>query len=486
MVIDIVDTNLQENIKLVYFFIIPNIFRYPGRILSFNFIPLNQINQLLSDLKESKISFYILAIYIVLIGLQEPYHFPWFEGKIQWSDVWFLIMLGYVIFNRTTLLPIFKNLNQDKRILWFLCSCLIYISINALSVFNSYSHSGLFELLGKCYLLTMSIVVLLLLLSMNTESIPKSIFLHFNIFGFSSAIIGIIGWTYSIFGFHNETTQIYFDYPYFGDTHRLKTFTTTPSMYISMITICIVFSVTNHFFYEKNKFQLFSSIFFTISALLTFTKSFLFIIAVWFILVSLKYFRKPVLIVFTFLCFVILQVVLTHFLIISTKQSNEVEFINSPYTSNELMYSTKDYSVVGSGYYTFKKTAWKLFQEFPLIGLGPGNYNQQVMRLKEEGCYPKNLPNFDPHSTFLGALAETGMIGFISLMLLGLSILFFFSKMEVKSNPFSFSLLLIFCIMIVEGISMDTMNFRHYWVVVSLILFQYWNINAKKEVMLLV
>jgi O-antigen ligase len=326
----------------------------------------------------------------------------------------------------------------------------------------------------------MSMMVLTLLFLMEKEKSVKIIFTGFNILGISLATIGIIGWILSICGIHNEATQIYLDYPYFGDAHRLKAFTTTPSMYISIITLCIVLSLCNYLFYEKTKLHLFASVFFTITALLTLTKSFLYIVAAWIVLILFKYYKNEVAIIFTFLGFLILQVVLTHFLIIPNEKSNSEKFQSSPYTSNEIIYRGQDFSIIGSGYYTFKKTAWKLFNEFSLSGVGPGNYNRQVARLKAEGFYPANLANYDPHSAYLGALAETGIAGFIAMMLLGLFITGLFVKMEVKSDPFSFSLFLLFLIMIAEGVSMDTMNFRHYWVIIALILFQYLNINSNK------
>ena len=41
-----------------------------------------------------------------------------------------------------------------------------------------------------------------------------------------------------------------------------------------------------------------------------------------------------------------------------------------------------------------------------------------ISELQNAGDHPKNFPNWDPHSTYFGTLAEKGMFGFISLLLL--------------------------------------------------------------------
>ncbi len=433
-------------------------------------------------MKDNKFTAFLLTTYILLIGIQEPYHLPLLEGKIQLCDIWFLIMLIYAFISWHKFISRVKILVHYKTNRYFIVFGVLYLFAITISIIHSYSHSGLIELMGKCYLLIMSIMVLILLIPMENEKFLNITFQSFNLLGISLATIGILGWILSILGVHNETTQIYLDYPYFGDTHRLKALTTTPSMYISIITICTTFSLCNHLFYQKTKFQLFSCVFFTIAAFLTFTKSFLFILAAWIILFLFKYCKNKATIILTFVCFLILQAVLTHFLIIPTENIHSDQFQSSPYTSNEIIYQGQDITVIGSGYYTFKKTAWKLFNEYPSTGVGPGNYNLQVAKLKEEGFYPANLANYDPHSTYLGALAETGLLGFISLMMLGLFIAGLFLKMEIKMNPFSFTLFLIFSIQLAEGISMDTMNFRHYWVLAAIILIQYLNINTNKKV----
>lgn len=412
----------------------------------------------------------LLAIYLVLAGIQEADLIPLFEGKIQLADLWFLFIFFYVVFHYRKFLPVCHQLLQDNKLISFFLICLIYLIVNALSVFNSYSYPGMLELLGKIYLLLLSALTLLLLASLDHDYFLKSVFRIFYFFGISLALPGIVGWMLSVNGIHNATTEIYLNYPYLGDTHRLKSFATTPSMFISMITPCIVFGICNYLFYNKNTYALVSSTFFTLAALLSFTKSIVFILAACVILACYKFYKKTSIICGVFTLAVFVHFFFTHFLIIPSEQISDPGFTRGPYTSNEVLYTQAEISIVGSGYYSFKKTAWSMFLENPLLGVGPGNYNDKIIQLKESGNYPENLPAYDPHSAYLGALAETGCPGFISLLALGIFLLWLLVKMEFRQNAFSFSLLLIFFIIIAEGISMDIMNFRQYWLYFAIIL----------------
>lgn len=418
----------------------------------------------------------------MLIGFQEPTLLPWFAGKIQVSDLWFLVMSFYIAIHKSEFVPIFGRLMRDRKIKWFYLTGLLFLLTNGISVLISYSQPGFIEWVGRAYLLIMSMVMLLFLYQLKSENSNRQIFRIAHIFGISLSLIGIIGWFLSVAGYHNETTQIYLNYPYFGDTHRLKAFTTTPSMYISMITICIVFCFCNYLFYQARKIYLLYLSLFILSALLAFTKSFLFIVAALCVLLLYKYIRKPVWLFMLFITFMFLHVAVTHFIVISNSKAGDPKLTESPYTSNEILLTTNHFSIIGTCYYTFKKTAWHLFAEYPLSGVGLGNYHGEVLKLQEEGLYPKNLPAFDPHSTFLGALAVSGLIGFIGLILLGFSIFYAFIKSNVMKDPLTFSLLLLFGIMIAEGISMDILNFRHYWVLIALILFQCSNLKINETV----
>lgn len=68
------------------------------------------------------------------------------------------------------------------------------------------------------------------------------------------------------------------------------------------------------------------------------------------------------------------------------------------------------------------QAALTMFSERPFLGIGPGAFSNEVYRRQvEAGSHWGGLrvtTPWDPHSTYLGALAETGLLGFSSLMLI--------------------------------------------------------------------
>ena len=109
---------------------------------------------------------------------------------------------------------------------------------------------------------------------------------------------------------------------------------------------------------------------------------------------------------------------------------------------------------------------------YPLIGIGGGNFTAYMHQLKEEALYPTYLTEFDPLSTYFGTLSELGLIGFVSLLYLYFTIGSTWKKICVTadsdgSNKFWLLIGGVLLFMVAEGFVTDTMNFRHYWLIVS-------------------
>jgi O-antigen ligase len=123
---------------------------------------------------------------------------------------------------------------------------------------------------------------------------------------------------------------------------------------------------------------------------------------------------------------------------------------------------------VSSSYWALKKAAWISGNRNILLGTGPGNFNDELVELKQEGRYPEHLPLYDPHSVWFGAYAETGILGFLGV--LAIIIMALKGILSINySNPFRFGLLLWLLVFIIEGTNGDLMNFRHYWIQFGLI-----------------
>ena len=109
------------------------------------------------------------------------------------------------------------------------------------------------------------------------------------------------------------------------------------------------------------------------------------------------------------------------------------------------------------------------FHSSPLFGIGPGNYNQYISELKEVGLHPLNFPNWDPHSTYFGVLAENGIFGLISLVGIFSLIIYKLLKHYPSQNIYNYALASIIVGLLIDGISLDIMKFRHLWVLIAII-----------------
>jgi len=423
---------------------------------------------------EYRISFleFSLYIYVLLCGFQNILHLPLLEEKLQVSDLWFLVILFHLAYSFKKFHLAFTKLISFKFIRIYGMLLIAFLSINFIACLLNFSVAGLLDSIGKLYLVSMHVVFIACFVVCNSSNPQVRIFRAFIHLAVIISVIGLIGWILSICGIENLTTEIYKGYPYFGDTHRIRAFSPTASFYISMVTIGIAASLYEFIFLSKRAMYGYLALLMSLVAVLCFTKSFLFILLVWFLFFLFKIQASFKYILFITVVFLAAHLAATHFLFISKIQFNNSSLLNGPFTSGEILYNSNEFAIAASSYYQLKKTSWKIFATNPWWGIGPGNFNHEIANLKMQGNYPVQLSNYDPHSTILGALAETGLFGFLILIVMVIFYLNCLSLFQIKKDPITFLLLVLVLIIGAEGLSMDVLNFRHYWIVLSLVI---WN-----------
>lgn len=117
-------------------------------------------------------------------------------------------------------------------------------------------------------------------------------------------------------------------------------------------------------------------------------------------------------------------------------------------------------------YAALKQVAWSAFLDHPLTGVGPGQFDRETERAFERGRLNARYRNKPPQSDFLGRLAETGILGGFSLLLLwgswlrsGLAL----SKGCVMPRA-AFAAVVG---LLVNSVNADVMNFRFLWLAVA-------------------
>jgi hypothetical protein len=102
----------------------------------------------------------------------------------------------------------------------------------------------------------------------------------------------------------------------------------------------------------------------------------------------------------------------THFIIVEKDQ--DFELLKGDYIAGPVLIETANYSIYPSQYWSLNEISFEaISQSFPW-GLGPGKFNGFAHEFKKNDAYSTHVPYPDPHSTYLGTLAENGLLGRIS------------------------------------------------------------------------
>lgn len=117
-------------------------------------------------------------------------------------------------------------------------------------------------------------------------------------------------------------------------------------------------------------------------------------------------------------------------------------------------------------YAALKQVAWSVFLDHPLTGVGPGRFPTETERAFQEGRFNARYRYKPAQSDLPGRLAETGILGGLSLLALwaawirrGLSL-----KEEAVMGRAAFAAV---CGLLVNSVNADVMNFRFLWLAVA-------------------
>ncbi|MDG1432671.1 MAG: O-antigen ligase family protein [Saprospiraceae bacterium] len=349
---------------------------------------------------------------------------------------------------------------------------IFYLGIVLITSFFAKNFHPFLDFFGLVYLFLNYLIIRLFLISIGQdfEKIIKTGILWM---GIIAAIFGIIGIATTYFFSANSLGYIYQDYPYFGDTIRVSGFTSTPHMLASILNISILVLLISMF--EKRSLRsIFVLIILSLAYIFTFAKIVvLLIIGVIFIFLKKQKINPIVknglrvlsLSLFVFYMFA------THFILINKSHPNLVEIRNKAFNTGEIIGETQNNYIIPTTYTTLKQSAFHLGKKYWITGVGAGNHGSYFNELKAEGLFPKHIPDYDPHSTYFGSFAETGIFGFVAILYLTF-VLFKMSNHLLKTKKYyNLKIATSACLLIffMEAISVDAINFRHLWLVFAIL-----------------
>lgn len=75
----------------------------------------------------------------------------------------------------------------------------------------------------------------------------------------------------------------------------------------------------------------------------------------------------------------------------------------------------------------FRQALWAMFKSSPLLGVGPGNFEVLYEKYRPDGApKPNYLPK--PHNQYMEILAEIGIVGFASFLVIVVNIIYLFAE----------------------------------------------------------
>tara|TARA_B100002003_G_scaffold250871_1_gene291907 strand:+ start:996 stop:2318 length:1323 start_codon:yes stop_codon:yes gene_type:complete len=339
-------------------------------------------------------------------------------------------------------------------------------------------HSGfnsivVIEIIKTAYLVLLFMILKWTITPEVIEKIVKVIILSSLI----AALTGVIGFGLRYFSI-DTTLSIIRPFPYLIENEiQAKGFTPSPNMLASIIMIGILF-LTQQLFNDK-KYNLFNILLLAIMLigfLFTISKTIVCLIIgvvlIWYFHSKLKLSYTMQMITKIVIAGLLTVYILgTHFIII--KKDQNFELLKGDYIAGPALIETASYLMFPSQYWSLKEISFEaISQSFPW-GLGTGKFNDFAHKLKKNGSYPTHVPYPDPHSTYLGILSENGLLGLTILF----GIIYFVVKHSRKilndhsaNQPIIACFPIIFIVIGIEAISTDVMNFRHYWIVLILLL----------------
>ena len=352
---------------------------------------------------------------------------------------------------------------------------LAYGLIVLTAYFQHPTNNSLRELIGCGYMTSFYFVINFAFRHQKLNIWFKSGLTLFALLGILASFISIGSYILGVIGMDKNLSQTNGGYPLIGDTLRAYGFFRNPIFHANYL-ICTFIVFASYYFVEIKRLILRFGILlllFFLAIFLTKTKSFLLFFAVVTYFVTQLWEIKKLLrytIYFIAILSIFAYVFLSHFLIVDMTQPHLTEKLSSDYYFPEYIWSFTDhYALVPTFYYGTKRAALLACYDFFPFGVGGDNLGIYVNQLVAQG---RHFQAFccAPHSTFFGALGELGVIGFGIVVALFIKMWRMATTITLSDSVaphLNLMLKAIIFFLAVEAITVDLMNIRHFWLIIS-------------------
>ena len=406
----------------------------------------------------------LLLVYILSFSVEGVFTTDLFGNKVQLPELIFLLFapFAFIALLKTGAWRFPRIISIDYALLFYLFSVL------AATVYSCNSNS-VGELLGIIYFSSLYMIANLLLLHSGNS---RAIVIFLVISAWIAALLGIVGMVIIYLGGETSWAAFYPNYPYTGDTYRAQGFLRSPILLADFLTIglLLLLNAKNYILKKFSRIHWLVALVLLSGLLLTLTKSILLFLVV-FIWVAVRvYSVKPIIKKLGYLVSIVLTIFYlfnSHFFIKNTSDRDFNAFLESPYSSHtQISIPHSTYSIIPSIYTTQKQACIIEGTRFFPFGSGGNNHIEYAKVLYAEGAIPF-YAHLTPHSTYFGTFGELGIFGLLAIIFLCFTVFKEIKTLHLKKQINYIShvgYIAIALFIVLQGITMDFMNIRHYWI----------------------
>ncbi|MBN1882017.1 MAG: O-antigen ligase family protein [Deltaproteobacteria bacterium] len=413
----------------------------------------------------------ILVILIALLPLifrfsPIPFFGKFFGHKIQLLEILFpplVVVWFFSSLRQKTLKPVFP-----PGTIFFLA----FVGVSFISSMLSIDTGrACIETAGYVYLYLLYFFFYNLIVDESHVNVSLRCFL---VISFVIGMIGIVGLLlYTVFDVTTFPIEVFENY--LGiDLIRIRSTFFTSNYFLSYMGFACAVSIPLIKYDEKKWIRVLASLLILMVVAILLTALYRGAFVIWGILFfGLRYFKNAR--AFVFLRVAAAGLFLAFFLLFALQGYINISPVEISHDASSHRLETS-ISTQPSVYANLHLTAIHIIREHPLVGVGPGLYNEYMNR-PEFGYDFETYPwtNLDPHSTYLGYCAETGVFGVLFLLLFFGSIIVHVSRAKTDTDMLRSAkrlFLAYFVLMLVYALFVDifTLRFLYFAYALSLSL----------------
>jgi hypothetical protein len=387
-------------------------------------------------------------------------YLPYVDAKLQPTEVIFALLFPLALWAYGKRLWL-----QQTSLMWGLVA---YVLANVVSASVAGQLPAFLEAFGRLYLVLLALVVAVWV-NERREPRARKVLDAFLYATMALAACSYAGYFAAVLGYGNSLVHVYGNYPYLGTLFRASGFTGGPGMLIIVLLLPTIYAWRS---WREGRKSLIWFAFLLPLAGLTFSKEIL-LLGLGLLLVD-PWFRGrgrrmqgwligAVAVVFWFG---------THYIVQLRQPVDESSLAGTEYTSGNLVWVGEQYQLLETSYTALKRAGVSVSRKYPIFGVGPGQFSHHLAAEQAAGVYPAHLLHYDPHSTWLGALSETGIGGLLGLLLLSVLLYLSFRRLPLDGPDAGVVLCLqtFLVLLLILSVSKDVANFRFVWVVIGVFL----------------